>query len=60
MIVMIHVLGVALIVAGSPISLMAYTDPGTGVLVWQSIMAVSVGFLFSTRRLLARVFKRNQ
>jgi len=47
-------------VAGSPTVMMAYTDPGTGMLVWQSIMAVSIGFLFATRRILARVFKRNQ
>jgi hypothetical protein len=57
---MIHVLFLSAMVAGMPTSLMAYTDPGTGILVWQSVMAVSIGFLFSTRRLLARVFKRNQ
>ena len=48
------------IVAATPTSLMAYTDPGTGMLVWQSVMAVSIGFLFTTRRFLTRVFKRNQ
>ena len=48
------------IVAATPTSLMAYTGPGTGMLVWQSVMAVSIGFLFTTRRFFARVFKRNQ
>jgi hypothetical protein len=53
-------LNLLIVAAGCPTVLMAYTDPGTGMLVWQSILAVSVGFLFTTRRLLARVFKRNQ
>lgn len=57
---MIRILGVALMVAGSPSSLLAYTDPGTGMLIWQSAIAISIGFLFSTRRLMARVFKRNR
>jgi len=57
---MIRALGVTLMVAGSPTVMLAYTDPGTGMLVWQSVMAVSIGFLFTTRRILARVFKRNQ
>jgi hypothetical protein len=57
---MLHTLRICLIVAGTPASAMAYTDPGTGMLVWQSLMAVSVGFLFTGRRFLARVFKRNQ
>lgn len=57
---MIRILGVALIVAGSPTALLAYADPGTGMLIWQSAIAVSIGFLFTTRRLVARVFKRNR
>lgn len=57
---MIRALGVTLMVAGCPTVMLAYTDPGTGMLVWQSVMAVSIGFLFTTRRILARVFKRNQ
>ena len=57
---MVRFLGVFLMVAGSPSTLMAYTDPGTGMLVWQSIVAVSIGFMFTTRRVLAKVFKRNQ
>ena len=55
---MIRILGVALMVAGSPSSLLAYTDPGTGMLIWQSAIAVSIGFLFTTRRVVARLFKR--
>ncbi len=55
-----RVLTLALIVAATPATALAYTDPGTGMLIWQSVMAVSIGFLFTTRRVLARVFKRNQ
>ena len=57
---MIRILGMALMAAGSPTALLAYADPGTGMLVWQSAIAVSIGFLFTTRRLVARVFKRNR
>lgn len=57
---MIRTLGFALMVAGTPSSLLAYTDPGTGMLIWQSAIAISIGFLFSTRRLMVRVFKRNR
>ncbi len=57
---MIRTLGVALMVAGNPSVLMAYADPGTGMLIWQSVIAISVGFLFTTRRVVARVFKRHQ
>ena len=57
---MIRILGVALMAAGSPTALLGYADPGTGMLIWQSAIAVSIGFLFTTRRLVARVFKRNR
>lgn len=57
---MTRFLGLSALVAGSPMVLMAYADPGTGMLVWQSVVAISLGFLFTTRRVLARVFKRNQ
>ena len=57
---MTRVLALTLILAGSPTALLAYTDPGTGMLIWQSVLAVSVGFLFTTRRLLARVFRRDR
>ena len=57
---MIRILGVALMAACSPTILSAYADPGTGILIWQSAIAVSIGFLFTTRRLVARVFKRNR
>ncbi|MBY0506461.1 MAG: hypothetical protein K2X03_21260 [Bryobacteraceae bacterium] len=50
----------ALILAGFPAVLSAYTDPGTGMLLWQSLLAVSVGLVFSTRRALARLFRRDQ
>ncbi len=33
----------------------AYTDPGTGALIWQMLLAASVGFMFYARRLLAWV-----
>jgi len=33
----------------------AYTDPGTGALIWQMLLAASVGFMFYFRRLLAWV-----
>ncbi len=57
---MARVLTLSLLLAGTPASLMAYTDPGTGMLLWQSVMAVSIGFLFTTRRVLAKVFRRHQ
>lgn len=57
---MTRILGLSLILATSPTALLAYTDPGTGMLVWQSVLAVSVGFLFTTRRLLARFLKRDR
>ena len=57
---MIRILGVALMAAGSPTALLGYADPGTGMLIWQSAIAVSIGFLFTTRRFVARVFKRNR
>lgn len=34
----------------------AYIDPGAGVLLWQSIVAVAVGGLFYVRRF----FRRNK
>ena len=57
---MVRCLGLILMLGGSPAVLMAYTDPGTGMLVWQSVLAVSIGFLFTTRRFVARLFKRHQ
>lgn len=51
--------GLCAMVAGSPAVLMAYTDPGTGMLVWQTILAISIGFFFTTRRGLAKALKRN-
>jgi hypothetical protein len=31
----------------------AYADPGSGTLLWQMLVAVSVGFMFNIRRILA-------
>jgi hypothetical protein len=33
----------------------AYTDPGTGTLIWQMLLAASFSFMFYARRLLAWV-----
>lgn len=33
-----------------PVQARAYTDPGSGILLWQTIMATFVGFLFYFRR----------
>ena len=38
---MIRILGVALMAAGSPTALLAYADPGTGILIWQSAIAAT-------------------
>ena len=57
---MIRILGGTLMAACSPTILSAYADPGTGILIWQSAIAVSIGFLFTTRRFVARVFRRNR
>jgi hypothetical protein len=47
--------------------LLAYIDPGTGALIWQSIIGVFVGMLFYLRRtrkwigrLIGRVFQNEQ
>jgi hypothetical protein len=32
---------------------LAYTDPGTGALIWQALVAGFVGLLFYTRRITA-------
>ena len=30
----------------------AYADPGSGTLVWQMLLAASVGFMFNLRRIM--------
>jgi hypothetical protein len=37
---------------------MAYTDPGTGALIWQSLVAGFVGLLFYARRISAWIKKK--
>lgn len=41
-----------------PASLCAYTDPGTGVFLYQAFMAAVVGFGWTARRALRRLFER--
>jgi hypothetical protein len=36
----------------------AYTDPGTGALLWQTLMAAAVGFSFYIRRFVQRLLRR--
>jgi len=41
--------------------ILAYIDPGTGALLWQTILAAFVGFLFylkKTRRWIMGVFRK--
>jgi len=41
--------------------LLAYIDPGLGALLWQSIIAAFVGFLFylkKTRRWIVEIFRK--
>jgi hypothetical protein len=33
----------------------AYTDPGSGALIWQALMAGGVGLLFYVRKFIAKV-----
>jgi O-antigen/teichoic acid export membrane protein len=43
------------------ILILAYIDPGVGALLWQTIIAAFVGFLFylkKTRRWIVRVFRK--
>ena len=45
---------IVLLVLFFPATAHAYIDPGTGALIWQAILVISVGLLFHFRRLLAR------
>jgi hypothetical protein len=38
----------------------AYTDPGSGALLWQILVAGFVGFLFHFRRFLSRIRGRRR
>jgi hypothetical protein len=40
-----------LLLFGTERQAMAYTDPGTGALIWQALVAGFVGLLFYTRRI---------
>ena len=37
--------------------LLAYTDPGTGALIWQLIVAAGIGFIFYFRRFFYKITK---
>jgi hypothetical protein len=39
---------------------MLYTDPGSGLLLWQVVTAGVVGGLFQVRKLLSKVFLRKR
>lgn len=41
-------------------ALQAYTDPGTGILLWQIMLAVFAGLAFKLRALVARFFGRRE
>lgn len=38
---------------------LAYIDPGTGMLVWQSVTAAVIGAAFCLRRFFSKLFGRN-
>jgi O-antigen/teichoic acid export membrane protein len=38
----------------------AYTDPGTGALIWQSLVAGAVGLSFYIRRIIIRLRRRKE
>ena len=43
---------------GLPLAAYGYTDPGTGVFVYQAIMAAMVGAGWAARRFIARLMGR--
>ena len=49
--------GIILLVMCCPTYSYGYTDPGTGILLWQGLVAGGMGFLFTTRRTLKHVMK---
>jgi hypothetical protein len=49
------------------LTLLAYVDPGSGLLIWQALVAVVIGLLFYLKKtrdcifaLFRRIFKRNK
>lgn len=46
------------LVLGMPVEAKAYTDPGSGALIWQSLVAVIAGIGFYWRRFLG--FRKKQ
>lgn len=44
---------------GLPLAMYGYTDPGTGVFLYQAILATVVGAGWSARRFLTRWFGKN-
>jgi hypothetical protein len=38
--------------------ILAYIDPGTGTMIWQSLTAVAIGASFYFRRILLKLRKR--
>jgi hypothetical protein len=43
-----------------PTALCAYTDPGSGALLWQMLVAAFVGVMFSLRRMAERFRSRRK
>jgi hypothetical protein len=41
-------------------ALQAYTDPGTGILLWQIMLAVFAGVAFRFRSLVVRLFVKKE
>lgn len=37
---------------------MLYTDPGSGLLLWQVLAAGALGVLYQVRRVLYRIFRK--
>jgi hypothetical protein len=48
-----------LLIAALPAAASAYTDPGTGALLWQSLAAGFVGLMFYARRII-RFFQKDR
>jgi hypothetical protein len=48
----------AFLLLGVPFAAYGYTDPGTGVFLYQAILATVVGAGWTARRLLTRLFSR--
>ena len=51
-------IALALAIAIIPTRAHAYTDPGSGALIWQGLMAAGVGALFYVRRFVQALRRR--